>query len=77
MTTLNELFIAEATEYEFKSGLDLKKPKSWLKTVSAFTNGLGGSIYFGVANSGGVHQINFLRNAEKICGEIIDENNRN
>jgi len=52
MMTINELLIAEATEYEFKSELEVKRPKSWLKTVSAFANGLGGSFYFGVDNDG-------------------------
>jgi ATP-dependent DNA helicase RecG len=48
MKTLKGILLAESTEYEFKSELELKKPKSRLKTVSAFANGLGGSIYFGV-----------------------------
>jgi len=52
MTTLNELLIAEVTEHEFKSALETKKPKSWLKTVSAYANGMGGSIYFGVSDDG-------------------------
>ena len=52
MTTLKELLIAEATEYEFKSELEIKRPKSWLKTVSAFANGMGGSFYFGVDDNG-------------------------
>ena len=51
MKTLNELLIAEVTEHEFKSDLETKKPKSWLKTVSAFANGIGGSIYFGVEDN--------------------------
>ena len=34
--------LAEATEYEFKEALETKKPKSWLKSVSAFTNSIGG-----------------------------------
>lgn len=36
MPILDELLIAEATEYEFKSTMEIVKPKSWLKTVSAF-----------------------------------------
>ena len=52
MTTLNQLLIAEATEYEFKSTVAAGKPRSWLKTVSAFANGVGGSIYFGVSDDG-------------------------
>ena len=39
---------AETTEIEFKEEIEYKKPKSWLKTVSAFSNGIGGTIYFGV-----------------------------
>lgn len=52
MATLNQLLIAEATEYEFKSAVEANKPRSWLKTVSAFANGVGGSIYFGVSDDG-------------------------
>lgn len=48
MEKLNKYLMAEATEYEFKSALEVAKPKSWLKTVSAFANGVGGSIYLGV-----------------------------
>jgi ATP-dependent DNA helicase RecG len=54
MPTLNELLIAEATEYEFKSALETGKPKSWLKTVSAFANGQGGSFFYGVEDDGTV-----------------------
>lgn len=52
MTLLNELFIAESTEYEFKSELEVKRPKSWLKTVSAFANDTGGRFFFGVGDDG-------------------------
>ena len=41
-------WIAEATECDFKAALETKKPKSWLKTVSAFANGFGGVLIFGV-----------------------------
>lgn len=34
-----EQLIAEATECDFKVALEIKKPKSWLKSVSAFSNG--------------------------------------
>lgn len=42
--------IAECTAYDFKLMLEEKKPKSWLKSVSAFANGLGGSLFFGIDN---------------------------
>jgi len=48
MATLDELLMSEATEHEFKSELEVKHPKNWLKTVSAFANGLGGGFFFGV-----------------------------
>ena len=51
MSKLEKLKInlsAETTEIEFKEEVEYKKPKSWLKTVSAFSNGIGGKIYFGV-----------------------------
>ena len=44
--------IAECTAYDFKVMLEGKKPKSWLKSVSAFANGLGGSLFFGIDNDG-------------------------
>ena len=40
--------IAEATECDFKVALEVRKPKSWLKSVSAFANGIGGTLIFGV-----------------------------
>lgn len=42
--------IAEATECDFKVALETKKPKSWLKSVSAFANGVGGTLLFGIDN---------------------------
>lgn len=44
--------IAECTAYDFKLMLEEKKPKSWLKSISAFANGPGGSLFFGIDNDG-------------------------
>lgn len=43
-----QIFIAECTAYDFKQQVERRKSKSWLKSVSAFANGAGGSLYFGV-----------------------------
>ena len=43
-------WITEATECDFKVALEVKKPKSWLKSVSAFANGIGGTLFFGIDN---------------------------
>ena len=40
--------IGEATEYDKKLMLELKDPRSWMKSVSAFANGIGGSLIFGI-----------------------------
>jgi len=43
-----EALLAEATDYDFKRELEARKPKSWLKSVSAFANGTGGTLFFGI-----------------------------
>ncbi len=59
--------IAECTEYDFKVMLEEKKPKSWLKSVSAFANGLGGSLFFGIDNDG---IIKGLDDVQHVCETI-------
>ena len=44
--------IAECTDYDYKEDLEIKKPKSWLESVSAFANGTGGSLFFGIDDNG-------------------------
>ena len=63
---LNTL-IAECTAYDFKLMLEEKKPKSWLKSVSAFANGLGGSLFFGIDNNG---MVRGLDNVQHVCESI-------
>ena len=38
----------ESTNIDFKESLEYSKPKSWLKTVSAFANTNGGILLFGI-----------------------------
>ena len=59
--------ITECTEYDFKVMLEEKKPKSWLKSVSAFANGLGGSLFFGIDNDG---IIKGLDDVQHVCETI-------
>ena len=41
-----EQLIAEATECDFKVALETKKPKKLVKkSVSAFSNGIGGTLF--------------------------------
>ena len=42
--------IGEATAYDKKETLEERHPKSWLKSVSAFANGNGGMLVFGISD---------------------------
>ncbi|EKC72065.1 divergent AAA domain protein, partial [human gut metagenome] len=44
--------IGEATAYDKKQILEVRRPKSWLKSVSAFANGEGGVLIFGISDDG-------------------------
>lgn len=46
----NNILIAECTAYDFKGELERKKIRSWLKSVSAFADTDGGTLFFGVDN---------------------------
>ncbi len=43
-----EKLVAEVTDCDFKVALETRRPKSWLKSVSAFANSIGGMLFFGV-----------------------------
>lgn len=62
-----EALIAECTAYDFKLMLEERRPKSWLKSVCAFANGLGGSLFFGVDDNGVIRGLN---NVQDICETI-------
>ena len=47
--------------------LEERRPKSWLKSVSAFANGLGGSIFLGIDDDGSVKGV---ADVQHVC-EII------
>ena len=57
----NNTLIVECTAYDFKEMLERKKVKSWLKSVSAFANTDGGSLFYGVSDEG---EIVGLENAQ-------------
>lgn len=63
--------VGETTEYDKKQSLESRKPKSWLKSVSAFANGEGGALIFGIADDGTVTGLdNAERDAETISEKI-------
>lgn len=68
-----ENLITECTAYDFKLMLEEKRPKSWIKSVSAFSNGWGGSLFFGVDDDGSVIG---LGDVQHVC-ETISSKIRN
>ena len=68
-----DALITECTAYDFKVMLEEKKPKSWLKSVSAFANGLGGSLFFGIDNCGLVQGLDDVQHVcEAISSRVRD-----
>ena len=64
-------YIGEGTLYDKKEKLEINKPKSWLKTVSAFANGLGGTLIFGISDKDEIMGLdNYKKDSENIS-EII------
>ena len=61
--------IGETTEYDKKLKLEVKKPKSWCKSISAFANTLGGFLIFGISDD---NQIVGLETPDKDA-ELISE----
>ena len=61
---------AETTNIEFKETLEEKKPKSWLKSVSAFANTIGGVILFGVTDN--THELKGIDNVQHISDKITE-----
>ena len=64
-------YIGEATEYDKKESVEIKKPKSWCKSVSAFANGNGGLLIFGIDDEGNVTGIEHPEDDSEKISEII------
>lgn len=65
--------IGETTQYEKKQLLEEKKSKSWLKSVSAFANGIGGYLIFGISDENVVVGLENPKRDAEIISEQIKE----
>jgi len=72
MIDINKL-TAEATECDFKVALETKKPKSWLKSVSAFANGIGGTLMFGIDNDRNIVGLADVQTDAEVISRLIKE----
>ena len=63
--------IGETTEYDKKVALEIRKPKSWCKSVSAFANTLGGALIFGVSDDDRIVGLSHPEHDAEKISEII------
>ena len=61
---------AETTNIDYKLDLEAKKPKSWLKSVSAFANTKGGILLFGFDDK--THKCCGLKDVVKVAEKITE-----
>ncbi|MCL2146422.1 MAG: ATP-binding protein [Synergistaceae bacterium] len=65
--------LAELTDCDFKVMLEVKKPKRWLKSVSAFANERGGGLIFGMADDKSVVGFADIKRDIDIISKQINE----
>lgn len=65
---LDEYGKVEGTKLDFKEKVEFKKAKSWLKTISAFSNTQGGLLIFGVEDK--TREIKGIDNIEETSEKI-------
>ena len=68
---MRKIQTAETTEVDFKLEVETRKPKSWLKSVSAFANGIGGTLLFGVDDTGKVIGLDAIQEKADKISELI------
>ncbi len=63
--------IGEATAYDKKEILEERHPKSWLKSVSAFANGNGGMLVFGISDDDVVVGLDDAEHVAEVISERV------
>ena len=63
-------FLSESTQIDFKETLEVKKAKSWLKSISAFANGVGETLVFGIRDKD--RQIVRVDNPQDIIAKLSE-----
>lgn len=64
-------YLGETNLYVKKEKLERNKPKSWLKSVSAFANGRGGKLIFGVKEDNTILGLSDYQEVSENISEII------
>ena len=66
-----EKIIGETTEYDKKLKLEMRKPKRWCKSISAFANTVGGSLIFGISDHNEIIGLSSPQEDAENISEII------
>ena len=64
-------YLGETNFYDKKEQLEVKKPKSWLKSVSAYANGRGGKLIFGIKEDNTIIGLKDFKKDSEDISEII------
>lgn len=64
-------YLGETNQYDKKEKLEINKPKSWLKSVSAFANSRGGKLIFGVKEDNTILGLSDYQEVSENISEII------
>ena len=64
-------YLGETNLYDKKEKLERNKPKSWLKSVSAFANGRAGKLIFGVKEDNTILGLSDYQEVSENISEII------
>ncbi len=65
-------FLGEATQYDKWERLDERNPQDWLKSVSAFANGTGGALFFGVSDDETLVGLDDAKDVSEKISSIIE-----
>lgn len=65
--------IGETTEYDKKLAVEKRKVKSWLKSVSAFSNTVGGLFIFGISNDDEIIGLDHVKEDSEFISQKIKE----
>ncbi|MDE6336839.1 MAG: putative DNA binding domain-containing protein, partial [Muribaculaceae bacterium] len=65
--------IGETTDYDKKRELEIRRPKSWCKSICAFANGNGGSLIFGIADDDTVVGVEDAHKIGEKFSEIVKQ----
>lgn len=70
---IEDEFLAETTEYEFKVAVEKRKAKTWLKSVCAFANGIGGTLIFGIDDNRKLIGLDDIKADSEFVSSLIHE----